>query len=239
MRCLHESQLHKKSSFLTLTYSPEHVPADGSLNKRHFQLFIKRLRKSLKGRRLRYFHCGEYGESLGRPHYHACVFGYDPEDKELLRESGGIRLYTSKSLADIWGLGFVTVGDVTFDSAAYVARYITKKITGQKADEHYEGRQPEYVTMSRRPGLGKKWFDKYQNDVFPKDFVTVRGRKVKPPKYYERMYEHLDPSAYVSVKNRRKSKCKENLLDNTPERLQVKETYQQLTLTKRSYENGD
>lgn len=239
MRCMHESQLHTQSCFITLTYNPENLPRDGSLSKRHFQLFIKKLRHHLKGRKIRYFHCGEYGESLGRPHYHACLFGYDPSDKELLTENQGIRLYSSPSLEKIWGKGFVTIGDVTFESAAYVARYITKKITGDKAESHYQGRQPEYVTMSRRPGIGKKWFEKYQTDVYPKDFITVREKKVKAPKYYDKLYEHIDPSAFEQIKIERKRKCKENELDNTPERLHVKETVKKLNLKqlKRSYEN--
>lgn len=240
MRCMHESQLHKESSFITLTYNPEHVPTDGSLNKRHFQLFIKKLRFSLKGRKIRYFHCGEYGETFGRPHYHACIFGYRPKDLECIKETAGIRLYSSQSLSSIWGMGFVTIGDVTFESAAYCARYITKKITGQKAKNHYQGRSPEYTTMSRRPGIGKPWFENYHKDVYPKDFVTIREKKVKPPKYYDTLKEHLDPQGYLSIKIRRRLKGKELALDNTPERLEVKERYTQINLTKlaRSYENG-
>ena len=239
MRCMHESQLHRESSFITLTYSREHVPSDGSLNKRDFQLFVKRLRKSLKGRKIRYFHCGEYGEQLGRPHYHACICGYAPADKVLIKTVGEVRLYSSKSLSDIWGKGFVTIGDVTFESAAYVARYVTKKITGDKAQAHYQGRNPEYVTMSRRPGIGKPWFEKYKTDVYPKDFVTVREKKMKPPKYYQKLYEHTNPSEFDKIKIKRKKKAKENALDNTPERLHVKETVKKLNLKqlKRSYEN--
>ena len=100
---------------------------------------------------VRFFHCGEYGELLYRPHYHACLFGFDFSDKVLWSTRGGVRLYRSKILEKLWTFGFSTIGDVTFESAAYVARYCTKKITGDKADEHYNGRSPEYVTMSRPP----------------------------------------------------------------------------------------
>ena len=240
MRCMHESQLYERSCFITLTYDPEHVPRDGSLNKRHFQLFIKRLRKVLKGKKIRYFHCGEYGETLGRPHYHACLFNYDPEDKKLFSIAGGTRLYISELLTKVWGNGFVTVGEVTFESAAYVARYITKKITGDKAEEHYKGRLPEYTTMSRRPGIGKEWFEKYTNDVYPKDFIMVREQKVQAPKYYDKLYEHSNPSEFALIKGRRKRTAKENALDNTPERLDVKERHKTLTINqlKRRYEDG-
>lgn len=240
MRCMHESQLHKESCFVTLTYNNENLPRSGSLDKRDFQLFIKRLRASLKKKRIRYYHCGEYGETLGRPHYHACIFGYNPEDLQLIKENSGVRLYHSSSLEKLWGLGYVTVGNVTFESAAYVARYITKKITGAKAESHYQGRTPEYTTMSRRPGIGKPWLEQYQNDIYPKDFVTIREKKVKPPKYYDKLYEHRDPQGYLSIKVRRKLSGIEQVLDNTPERLQVKEAVTKINLTKlaRSYEHG-
>lgn len=237
---MHESQLHRESCFITLTYNNENLPADGNLNKRDFQLFIKKLRFSLKNKRIRYYHCGEYGESLGRPHYHACLFGYNPKDLQLIKETGGIRLYISPSLEKLWGLGYVTVGQVTFESAAYVARYITKKITGTQAENHYQGRTPEYTTMSRRPGIGKPWLEQYQNDIYPKDFVTIREKKVKPPKYYDKLYEHRDPQGYLSIKIRRKLTGISQAIDNTPERLQVKEAITQINLNKlnRSYEHG-
>jgi hypothetical protein len=78
VRCVHEASLHEKNCFITLTYSPENLPKDGSLDVSHFQKFMKRFRKRF-GPGIRFFHCGEYGESLSRPHYHACIFGFDFE----------------------------------------------------------------------------------------------------------------------------------------------------------------
>ena len=139
IRCMHEAQLHESNAFITLTYADEHLPQDRSLDKREFQLFIKRLRKSIQPQRLRYFHCGEYGAKLGRPHYHACLFGFDFPDKELQRYSKtGEKLYRSDLLDSAWqNKGWALIGEVTFQSAAYVARYITKKITGEAAHDHY------------------------------------------------------------------------------------------------------
>lgn len=235
IRCVHEAQMHEHNVFLTLTYNPEHLPKGGTLVKRDFQLFIKRLRKHY-GKNIRYFHCGEYGENLGRPHYHACMFNLNVKDKKLFKENRGTRLYTSSTIEKIWGKGFVTLGEVTFESAAYVARYITKKVNGKKALEFYKGKEPEYTTMSRRPGIAKKWFDKYSSDVYPSDSIVVRGIETKPPKYYDNNYMKIE-----EIKLARKIKAKEKALDNTPERLQVKQNIKlkQYSQLKRSYENEE
>lgn len=189
MRCLHESSLYDRNCFITLTYSPDKLPVDKSVDVREFQLFMKRLRKRFSGERIRFFHCGEYGEKLGRPHYHACLFGFDFADKVLWSVRNGNKLYVSETLNEIWGLGHCVIGEVTFESAAYVARYIMKKVTGDPAVEHYDGRRCEYTTMSRRPGIGRGWYDKFRGDVFPHDFVVLRGMKVRPPKFYDGLYD--------------------------------------------------
>lgn len=190
IRCAHEASLNVANSFITLTYSNAHLPPDGSLNLRHFQLFMKRLRKRLGP--VRFFHCGEYGALNLRPHYHACLFGLEFEDKILhkIDKKTKIPLYKSEILSELWPFGFSTIGDVTFESAAYCARYITKKITGPPAEAHYQNidqetgeihqLKPEYTTMSRRPGIGRAWFDKYKSDLYPDDFIILRGKKMKP-----------------------------------------------------------
>jgi len=230
VRIMHEASLHDDNCFITLTYDEDNVPRDGSLDKRHFQLFCKRMRKRLGS--FRFFHCGEYGESLGRPHYHACVFGLDFPDRELYRSSGENRLYTSKILDDLWQLGFATVGDLSFESAAYVARYVMKKVTGDAADEHYlrfsdDGEVirllPEYVTMSRRPGIARDWFQKFGNEVFPADEVISRGFPARPPRYYDSLLEVSEPSVFDAVKRKRRLDV-ERFSDNcTTERLAVRE----------------
>ena len=96
IRCVHEASLYQDNCFITLTYSPEHLPKDNSLHKEHFQLFMKRLRKAF-GQKIRYFHCGEYGENFSRPHYHACLFNVDFKDKELLKNFNGNKIYTKQN----------------------------------------------------------------------------------------------------------------------------------------------
>ena len=131
-------------------------------------------------------------------------------------------------------LGFATIGEVTFESAAYVARYIMKKMTGPMAADHYSRLdettgeiyqlKPEYTTMSRRPGIGKVWFDKYKSDVYPSDFVVMRGdKKFKPPRFYDGLYEREYPSDMDKIKAKRARNAHSRLDDNTPERLNVRE----------------
>lgn len=247
VRCMHEASLHDENSFITLTYSQEHLPEDGGLHVEDFQKFMKRLRKRFEPRRIRFFHCGEYGEELQRPHYHACLFNVDFPDKVPHKKVPGGYLYTSALLQKLWPLGFSTCGDVTFESAAYVARYVTKKVTGEAAKGHYCNREtgeviaPEYTTMSRRPGLAREWLDKYLEDVFPFDEVIVSGRPVKPPRYYETFYQLEDPEGHSAVKEKRIDRARKLAHDNTPARLRVKEEVKnaQFGMLKRGYEKKE
>ncbi len=245
IRCSHEASLYEDNAFITLTYSDAHLPSDGSLNLVHFQKFIKRLRKQY-GPKIRYYHCGEYGEKFKRPHYHACLFNFDFEDKKLFQIKNNNRYYTSEILQTLWPMGFSIIGDVTFQSAAYVARYIMKKINGAAAENHYanpetgEILKPEYTTMSRRPGIGSAWLKKYQSDVYPGDFVVMGGKKMKPPKYYDRQYELTNPSEYGQLKTDRVLNAKKFESNNTPERLKTREVVQKarLNLLPRKLEEG-
>lgn len=302
LRCVHESQQHEYSSFVTLTYNDSSLNGERSLNKRDFKLFMKRLRKRLYGNyksKISYFHCGEYGEvckicgksrfycrkdrthsfdpTLGRPHHHACIFGVDFDDKYVWDTRRGSRLYRSKMLEELWSrlilktevddydddivfkkgnrfykrLGFCTVGDVNFKSAAYVARYCTKKITGSRSSDHYtvvnretgEIRKciPEYNTQSNRPALGERWFRAGgREDCFPKDFVTNNGRRYAVPRYYRLLLERDDPGMAERIKEKRR------LTAETKGRKSLKQcrdtdlTWQQKMsfIHERRYENG-
>lgn len=242
IRCMHEASLYEDNCFITLTYNNENLPEDGSLHVEHFQRFMKRLRKKYKDKTIRFYHCGEYGEKFFRPHYHAILFNHDFSDKKLFKKTEEINLYTSEELEQLWPYGFNTIGDVTFESAAYTARYIMKKQTGRNADKHYERvntetgeiikLRPEYNTMSRRPGIASQWFDQYEKDVYPKDFITIRGKKLKPPKFYDRLYEHKYPEDYEKMKDKRMELMNKHWKDNTPERLKQKETVKKAQLSK-------
>lgn len=247
MRCTHEASLHEDNIFVTLTYDNEHLPANGSLRYRDYQLFMKRLlvhtaRHTDRPIGVRFYMCGEYGETFARPHYHACIFNYDVPDKKLWKIERDNPLYTSQLLSDLWGQGHISVGAVTFQSAAYVARYIMKKVTGDAAEDHYTTidqetgevleRVPEFTNMSRRPGIGGKWFDKYMGDVFPDDFVVLNGKKVTPPRFYTSQYEILYPEEMRQIKMRRKTRSLLRAADSTPERLKVREQVLESRLTR-------
>jgi hypothetical protein len=245
MRCVHEASLHKDNCFITLTYDPKHLPPDCGLRKKDFQDFIKRLRKAIHPKKVRYYHCGEYGDNTNRPHYHAILFGYNFSDWTYLFDSpAGSAIYTSPTLEKIWGKGFVTIGEVTFESAAYVARYVVKKITGKGQDvidektglkpyERYNDFTgeitevlPEYSTMSRRPGIGHNWISKYKLDCYPKDFTTIRGMRMKPPKYYDKYLHAIDPELYDEIKSGRQYQgylSDDNSVSRLRQREQVKE----------------
>lgn len=245
---MHEASLYEDNCFITLTYNDKHLPANRSVDVREYQLFMKRLRKRF-GPNIRFYHCGEYGAKLLRPHYHACLFNFDFADKRLFKIQNEQRIYTSNSLEEIWPLGFSTIGSVTFDSAAYVARYIMKKMNGLLAGSHYQiihpetgevlDLRPEYTTMSRRPGIGAGWFEKFKGDVYPSDEVIVRGRSVRPPKYYDSLFEITDEDEYNLVKRKRIVQGRIYKANNTPERLKVRETVlsAKLRLLPRSYED--
>lgn len=215
IRCVHEAQMHKVNCFVTLTFNDKYLPVDGSLDVLDFQLFMKRLRKKFSVP-IRYFHAGEYGGKLGRPHYHALLFGLDFPDKILKTVRLGNRVYESKALSEVWPFGFHSIGDVSFASASYVARYCVKKVNGSSSDEHYviksSGvlRKPEYTTMSRRPGIGASWFRKFKSDVFPSDQVVFDGKVFKPPRFYDNLLDRDDPELLESIKNRRRMECKYN-----------------------------
>ena len=181
---------------------------------------------------VRFFMCGEYGPETWRPHYHACLFNCAFSDRKyLFRSGGGEKVYTSDALSALWPFGHASVGDVTFASAAYVARYCVSKRTGDQAEAHYTRETargvvrltPEFCHMSLKPGIGATWFDKYQRDVFPHDYVIVNGKEVQPPKYYDRLFDSSNPDEMELVKYSREVRAHELYPDNTPERLAVKE----------------
>lgn len=234
LRCVHEAQLYDNNCFATLTYDNDHLPQGGSLQPEDFVLFMKRLRKA-KGPGIRFFQCGEYGEQLQRPHHHALLFNCHFPD--ATRRAGSNSLFTSLQLDNLWSHGLTTIGQITFESAAYVARYALKKITGPPAEAHYAGRHPEYATMSRRPGIGLFWLNKYSADVYNHDAITLKGgRKARPPKYYD---SKMPPDTIRPLKARRKYKQLEPNEDRTGQRLIVRETCKlaQLTSLQRTYED--
>lgn len=223
VRCMHEASLHERNCFLTLTYSDTHLPVDYSVHERDWQLFMKRLRKHAFPNLIRFFACGEYGEKSLRPHYHALVFNYDPDDKVLFETSPrGDKLYLSKKLQELWTYGMVTVGSLTYQSASYTARYAMKKISGPMADSHYlrihplHGFicrvRPEFLLMSRKPGLGQGWFEKHGKETFTHDSVIIDGREAQPPRFY---FQQLPEEDRLAITRKRTGAAAQNLRPRT------------------------
>ncbi len=227
IRIMHEAQTHETNSFLTLTYSDEHLPHHGSLVLEDWQKFCKNTRKKMG--RFRYYHCGEYGDLFHRPHYHATLFGlnFRADRHQVGTNHQGDPLYESPTLDKLWGKGYAQIGALTFESAAYVARYIMKKQTGDEEVPTYGDLKPPYATMSRRPGIGKTWFDKYNKDVSTGDFVVINGRKAQPPKYYDYRLEILNPEEFKKIKTARKEQQnnEKNQKEQTWQRLEIREKY--------------
>lgn len=224
-----QARLGRPSIFITLTFSDEHPDKTYTLNKRDFQLFIKRLRKYLStnapGQNIRYYHSAEYGENLSRPHHHACIFGYQFPDQKLYTIKQGHNYYTSDILTQLWSdpkthksYGFTLSTEVTFDSAAYVAGYIIDKINGKLAPSHYKDKVPEFSTRSL--GLGLNWLLDYTNDVYNYDLLSITKKlKMKPPRYFDHYYELINPQHMEDIRCKRKEKAHERFLELTPERL--------------------
>lgn len=232
-RCVHEAKLYEDNCFVTLTYDDKNLPDEGTLVYRDFQLFMKRLRKRYPGKKIRFYMCGEYGENNGRPHYHACLFNHNFEDREILKTTkAGDRLYTSKILSELWGKGLCSIGDVSYKSAQYVASYIMKKAVqpGDRKLEHYDletgevtWKEPEFTRMSLKPGIGLGFLEKFKSDMYPHDICVINGLELRPPKYYARKIAEQDPQAWEEISYRRFLKGKQYQHDRTDDRLKVKE----------------
>lgn len=236
IRACHEARLSEdsrgveRSCFITLTYSDEHLPDDRSVDVTHWQKFAKRLRKRMGS--FRFLHCGEYGDQTRRPHYHALLFGIDfsHDRRPWETTAAGHQTWVSDTLEETWGMGHCYIGQCSFDSAAYTAGYTVKKIYGPMAEQHYErynehgevwSVRPDYATMSRRPGLGARYFDRYLQDIYPSDSVVIDGRVMKPPAYYDNLLKEREPDLYDYVMAERLKNVKPS--DSTWERRLVRE----------------
>lgn len=228
VRCLNEAKYSANNYFLTLTYDDEHLPAHSSLKKRDLQLFIKRLRKYMSDRGhqgVRFFACGEYGDKGHRPHYHILLFNCPFDDlKYLSTTSIGDKLFYSTALTKLWTYGFNSLGEVNIETCAYTARYVLKKHKGIYS-KYYEDNfiEPEFIVMSRKPGIGYKYFEEKKESIYKSDEVIYRNSEnlaqiVKPCAYYDKLYDSINPSRLEKVKESRKERAvihRDNILKNT------------------------
>lgn len=219
-----ESSLYQDNSFITLTYDPKFLPANGFLDYDAPVRFMKRLREAHPDVEIRSFGCAEYGENFSRPHYHICLLNFDFSDKKVFKKSkanfgANLRenyIYTSEELSDLWPLGHSSIGSLTLESAGYVARYVTKKITGKAAEKHYihdfDWRTGEFlyrptersVCVSSRRGIGYPWYEIYGQYVRDHDRINFGGKTYPPPKYFDKLTEEKFPDRFEEIKEMRR-----------------------------------
>lgn len=249
-RCVCEAQMHERNCLILLTY--EKAPAGGSLSLSDWRAFVKRLSRVVG--KFRYFHAGEYGTINGRPHDHALLFGVDFSDKKYFKKSAaGFNLYRSACLSDVWKKGHATVAGCSFESAGYLARYLMDKPTLTKGIKNDDGitigrtwtekaiakygevvnvgtgeitlaKKPEYLTMSRRPGIGESWLRKYWRDIYPHDFFTLRsGTKMPPPRYFDEKVAEWNLVDMNEIKLHRIDRCqkKEEVWSDVLKKMQL------------------
>ncbi|QCQ84698.1 replication initiator protein [Blackfly microvirus SF02] len=237
IRLTHERREHDLAIFVTLTYNDQHLPRDGGLVKKHMQTFFKRLRSYIEyttpdNPKIKYFMCGEYGGKTLRPHYHAIIFGMDFADKRFHKNNKqGDKLYTSKKLDELWGMGHCNIGDVTYQSVGYVARYNLKKVNGVNKHEHYKGVNrdtgeivsiiPEFIAASQ--GLGLAHFERHHQQMYMRDSVVIQGKEAPVPKYYDVKLKQVNEEWLAEIKAKRLEKAMAAAADNTRERLKVRE----------------
>ena len=250
VRLIHEAaywwEFHSLPSiFLTLTYDEKHVPFYGELVKYELQDFLKRLRWH-SGAQFRYYGVGEYGSKcpdhkivdcpicgpIQRPHFHVVIFGWSPADKKMLCTREGEACYSSETIAKAWQKGSHEFGSCTFESCAYVSRYIMKKQKGdnQHVADHYCKYFPwldvwvdmphEFAIMSRGQrtgmgGIGTRFYESFRDDMYPSDETPIPGRGVigKPPRFYDSLYEREDPESLEEIKAARRKAMAESLED--------------------------
>lgn len=219
IRIMHETMMHESSWFLTLTYSDERLPENGSLFPLHLRAFFKDLRRNREAGSVSYFACGEYGETTDRPHYHAVLFGPDFLDRDIFRYSGINPVWRSETLASCWPYGFSEFGTVTHESASYVAGYVRKKVLRKENPDHLSRVDPdtgelvevypEFSRMSLKPAIGKRWIEKFWQDVYPRDYVVVDGKEYRPPRFYDRWMDENHPDVMLDVRLKRDKEVKE------------------------------
>lgn len=224
-RCLAEASQHRDNWFVTLTYAPEHLPAYGSLCHRHWQLFAKRVRRTVGP--FRYLMCGEYGEQTHRPHYHALMFGLDLPDVRAVSVRRQYPVFASDRLSKLWRLGHVELGSVTAESARYCASYVLKDAPAPELLNECTGELVQlvkpYGRMSLRPGLGDAWIRRYYPEVFAHGVCYSNDKQFVIPSRFKHILDEIDPAAFEQLQQEAIAKAQASP-DNGRERLAVRES---------------
>lgn len=208
-RAVLELQYHAYNYFITLTYSDDFVPSSEfvdkdsgevgealTLCKKDLQDYIKRLRRHFEPAKCRHLSVGEYGSETLRPHYHQILFSdfEIPDLKFYGFSNNGDPLYESQILDSIWKKGKVWIGEATWESIAYVARYVNKKLYGAEA-EYYKifNIVPEFLTCSLKPAIGRMYYEDHKEELFSRSqYFFPRNNGVGsayPSRYFNNLFE--------------------------------------------------
>lgn len=216
IRMTHETKFHPQNSFLTLTYDEQHLPKNNTLNYPDVVKFVKRLRRRIHSPIL-FYRVGEYGTSFSRPHYHMILFGYDFREPIKYKGVVNTRTLSSKTderqyfkstfATDLWGKGYIDIGNVDYATCMYTAKYITKN---QKQSEYGSLLAPEKSSMSKKIPIGTRWIQQYYSDVYPHDYVVMDNKKYPPPRFYDEWLAKNKPSLWEATKKNR-----EDSMENT------------------------
>lgn len=216
-RLWHEADYHEDSVFVTLTYDEERLPESGDLDKSGAQRWLKRLRRRLEPRRIKYYLVGEYGEKNGRPHYHAIVFGMSTCGNCWTCRGPGNWADTPKGdcevLRDSWDLGFVRSGTVTPASVGYVAGYIEKALYTPEL----KSRIRPFSLMSQ--GLGRDFVRENRLQLIAMVGCTVNGKEVGLPKYYRKKLPELTAEDLLVAGAERRQKARDHYFSKYGEHL--------------------
>lgn len=245
-RNLFENMFHEDSCFVTLTYDEENLPDGGTLIKDHPSKFMKALRQKIYPKKVRFFSASEYGGKFGRPHIHILIYGWLPEDRDPVRNDEGLISYESDQLTEIWGRGRTELSEVNQKTASYCAQYINKKVYGDLAPDHYTTThpltgdlielEPEFCTMSLRPGIGLKYYKTWLEDMYPSDYLVYKGTRIAVPKFFDRHLERDNPEMFQEIKIKRKLEAKKpnRLKEQTPQRREIRNKIQEIKLNRRN-----
>lgn len=228
IRCALEAKQYQYNQFITLTYNNDNFPPLG-VSKDVISKFVRAVRdkyrkKGHKG--IRYFGCGEYGSQYARPHYHILFFNLPPwGDEEYLKAGkGGSAIYISKELEKLWGKGFCTIGKVTAESAAYVARYTIKKQNFEKPKAWAD----EFRLMSRNPGIARSYINENWKQIYEFDEIIHDGKSYKPPRYFDKCLEnYINEGRLDDVKADREQNATRRLQNVKANKLTRKEVLRQ------------
>ena len=233
--------LHPSNYFITFTYDDEHLhkPEElvdettgkvykndgtwqgGILVENDMKEMFNSMRKYFERKGhvgIKYYYCGEYGENTHRSHFHAIIMNLPLDITEFYDthiDKNFKAHWKSHEVEKWWNKGMIDIAEVEWSCAAYVARYTMKKLGKTKDTEYYysQGKTPEFVRMSNRPGIGRRYYERNKDKIYERDEIiqrTVKGNvgSIKPPKAWDKKFKEEFPKEWEKIKKSRENAIK-------------------------------